>query len=316
MHDSIRTCCSNKQGIVFLKNYKGENINWKKIYKERQKVIDNCKIGILPENCKDCVDLEKKFWDSDGKIKEIYLNYWDHCNCGCVYCIVGAQGEYLVTEKKPSKYFSLYNHIKKLYDDDMISKDVHVELVGGDLTVLDEADDIINLCLDRGVSRMSFHSSCIFYSKGIERALKELQDVYFDFSIDCANNELYKKIKRIDAFNKTVENIKKYLSVSKNAKKFLVAKYIIIDELNDNIEALEDWIQLIHSLGIKNAKVDVNLRKYFSEYNHKNPTVPKHYYDMYKHYNKRIKELDIKDHCWEFSKRVMESGGIPEGYKN
>ena len=40
MHDSIRTCCSIKQGIVFFKNYKGEKINWNKIYKERKKVIN------------------------------------------------------------------------------------------------------------------------------------------------------------------------------------------------------------------------------------------------------------------------------------
>ena len=34
----------------------------------------------------------------------------------------------------------------------------------------------------------------------------------------------------------------------------------------------------------------------------------------YAHYYKRIKELGIQDCCWEFSKLVLASGGIPAGY--
>lgn len=314
MHDAIRTCCSHKQGVTFFDNYKGQPIDWKGVYNVRKEVIEKCKEGIIPENCKGCVDLEKKVWDSDSKITELYLNYWDQCNCGCVYCIVGNNAQYLVTEKNPSRHYSVYPHIKQLYENDMISDNVHVELVGGDLTVLDEADDIINLCLDNGVGRMSFHSSCIYYSNGIERALKESPCVDFDFSLDSSNKELYKKIKRIDAFDQVVENVKRYLCVSDKAKDALIAKYIIIDGLNDSVEEVENWLQLIHSIGIKKAKIDINFKRFFPEFHHCDPTVPKHYYDIYNHYNKRIQELGIQDCCWEFSRRVLESGGIPKDY--
>ena len=196
----------------------------------------------------------------------------------------------------------------------MISKNVHVELVGGDLTILDEADDIINLCLDNGVGNMAFHSSCIYYSNGIGRALKEAPSASLDFSLDCSNKELYKKIKRIDAFDQVVDNVKKYLSVSDKAKDSLIAKYIIIDGLNDSVEEVENWLQLIHSIGIKKAKIDINFKRFFPEFHHSDPTVPPHYYDIYKHYNKRIQELGIQDCCWEFSKQVLENGGLPENY--
>lgn len=315
MHGTIRTCCSHKQGVTFFDGYKGEPINWKKVADVRKKVIKNCKNGIIPENCKGCVDLQKTCWEKeDNKITELYFNYWDHCNCGCVYCVASGHAQFLETEKKPSRYYSVLHHIKQLYKHNMISKNVHVELVGGDLTILDEADDIINLCLDNGVGRMSFHSSCIYYSNGIERALKEAPCVDFDFSLDCSNKELYKKIKRIDAFDDVVENVKKYLSVSDKAKDALIAKYIIIDGLNDNIEEVENWLQLIHSIGIKKAKIDINFKRFFPEFHHSDPTVPKHYYDIYNHYNKRIQELGIQDCCWEFSKRVLENGGIPKDY--
>ena len=128
--------------------------------------------------------------------------------------------------EKPKFDFNKATLIETL--DIAYTEDIVNELVGGDLTVLDEADDIINLCLDRGVSRMSFHSSCIYYSKGIERALKELNTMNFDFSIDCGNRELYKKIKRIDAFEQVITNIKKYLSISKSAKRFRIINSILI----------------------------------------------------------------------------------------
>ncbi len=314
MHSSVRTCCSHKCGVIFVDNYKGTPVNWQDIDNQRRIVIDNCKKGIIPQNCKGCVDLEKRKWDEHSLIDDIYLNYWDHCNCGCVYCIQGAHGVYLETEKSPSRYYSAYEHMKYLYDNNMISKNAHIEMVGGDIAVLDEAEKIINLCLDNGVGIMSFHSSCVSYSLGIERALKESPIVDMDFSLDCASPELYKKIKRIDAFNQVIENVKRYMSVSEKAKNALIAKYIIVDGLNDNVEEIDKWLDLMYSIGIRHTKVDVNFKKFFPEFHHQNPTVPPVYYEMYEHYKKKINELGIQDHCWEFSKRVFRDGGIPVGY--
>ena len=314
MHGAIRTCCSHKQGVTFFENYKGEPIDWKKVDEQRKKVIKDCKKGILPENCKGCIDLEKKKWDDSQLIDDLYFNYWDHCNCGCVYCVAAQHATFLQTEKSKSKYYSVLEHVKELYKNNMISKNAHIELVGGDLTVLDEAEDLINLCLDNGVGRFSFHSSCIYYSNGIERALKEAPSVDMDFSLDCGSRELYQKIKRIDAFDQVVENVKRYLNASEQAKNAIIAKYILVDGLNDNIEEVEKWLTLMHSIGIKNTKIDVNFKRFFPEFHHEDPTVPTHYYDIYNHYKKRIEELGIKDHCWEFSRRVLEEGGIPKGY--
>ncbi len=314
MHDSVATCCSNKLGVIFYDNFKGGKIDWKKIEHTRKNIINDCKKGIVPENCKGCIDLQKKKWADSSLIDEIYLNYWDQCNCGCVYCVLSSHADFLQTDKSAGKYYSVLGYLKELYKKKKISKNAHIELVGGDLTVLDEAEDIINLCLDYGVGRMSFHSSCIFYSEGIERALKEAPCVDFDFSLDCGSKELYKKIKRIDAFDSVVANIKRYLSCSKKAPDALIAKYIILDGLNDSIEEVEKWLHVISDIGIKNAKMDINFKRFFPEWHHYDPNVPKHYYDIYNYFEKRTKELGIKTHYWEFSKRVFEQGRTPDGY--
>ena len=75
--------------------------------------------------------------------------------------------------------------------------------------------------------------------------------------------------------------------------------------MKDRVQKVENWLNLIHSIGIKKAKIDIDFKRFFPEFHHSDPTEPKHYYDMYKHYNNRIKELGIQDCCWEFSKRFL-----------
>ena len=180
-------------------------------------------------------------------------------------------------------------------------------MVGGDLRVLKEAEDIINLVIDKNPARMSFHSSVIGYSKGIERALKECC-CDFDFSIDCADRELYKKIKRIDAFDRVIKNLKKYISCSPSAADKMVAKYIIIDGLNDNVQEVSKWLELMHKIGIKLCKIDVNFKRFFPEFHHKDPTVPKHYYDIFDTLYKDAEKYGMTVCNWEFTEQVMKNG--------
>lgn len=315
MHNSLRACCSNKCGITFIDNYKGEKINWKKIQKERNEIIKKCRKGIIPENCKDCIELKKvNEYPKNSLIDYIYLNHWDHCNCGCVYCIQHGHALFLQTDKKPSRYYNVFNEIKYMFDNNLIAKNAHLEMIGGDLTVLEETDDIINYCLKHEISGFDFHSSCIYYSQGIENALKSNASVTLDFSLDCGSKEKYQKIKKIDAFDKVIDNVRKYIAVSNPQKDKIIAKYIIVDGFNDNIEDLDNWINIVHSLGIKYARIDVNFLKYFSECNPDEATVPDIYYKIYQHFNERILQYGIEDCCWEFPKRVMLAGGRPKGY--
>lgn len=310
--DEIRACCSNNKGITFEKDYKGGKIfDVEKMNAMRTEIINKCKNGVIPDNCKHCVELLKKDWTDKPLIDEIYLMHWDHCNCGCVYCLQSTHGEFLLKKPKKSRFYDVYPILKEIYAENLVSKDVHFEMVGGDLTVLKEADDIINLVIDNGAGRLSFHSSLIGYSKGIERALKECC-CDFDFSIDCANRKLYKKIKRIDAFDTVIENLKKYLNCSPNASDKLIAKYIIVDGLNDSVEEVEAWLKLIHNLGIKLCKIDVNFKRFFPVYRHPDPIVPKHYYDIFDILYKRAEEYGMIVCNWEFTENVMKNGRSPE----
>ena len=157
---------------------------------------------------------------------------------------------------------------------------------------------------------MSFHSSCIDYCEGIERAIQKAPRVTFDFSLDCGSRELYKKIKRIDAFDRVIENVRRYTNAASYAKDFFTAKYILLDGLNDNIEEIEKWLQVINSLGIRSTKIEVNFKNYLPGKVDKIQKIPPHYKELYEYYCKRIKELGMENHCWQFSKMIFEEGKI------
>lgn len=313
MHTAIKTCCHSKEGITFYKDYSGEKINWKAIEETRKKAIENCKNGIIPKTCEGCINLEKANWGND-KIKEIIINNWDHCNCGCIYCVYSSHGTYLQTEKQPSKYYNVYKHLKWLYQHKKISKQAKIIFVGGDLTLLDETDKIIDLCLKNKVGLFFFHTSAIFYSQGIEKALKSNQMVKMDFSMDCGTREMYKKIKRIDAFDNVIENIKKYLSCSKTAQYSIIAKYIILNNINDNIEELDKWLSLMNDIGVKNTKLELDLREFDVKIQGNKETVKTKYYDMYKYYLKKIYEYEMNDESTPYTKLVLKEGKTPNGY--
>ncbi len=309
--NSVRTCCSNNGGVTYVSDFEGEKINWKTVQKKRKKVIDDCKKGILPVNCRHCVELETKEWEEKQKISEIYFLHWDHCNCACIYCLQKEHGSFLLKEPRSSRHYDAFPLVKDLYNKKLVSKDVHVELVGGDLCMLNETEDIISLALDNGVGRISFHSSVVDYSKGLERALREAP-TDFDCSIDCGSRESYRKIKQIDAFDRVVANLKRYANCHESAPDKIISKYIIIDGVNDNIEELEQWLQITKDIGIKKCKIDVNFRRFFPEYRHNDPKVPQLYYELFDYYYKRIDELGLQDCCWLFTKQVLENGGVLE----
>lgn len=307
IYDDIRCCCSNNQGLIFETKYNGKHLfDVEKMQAYRKEVIESCKKGIVPYNCKNCVELKEQDWDEKPLIDNIFLNYWDHCNCGCVYCIQ-ENAEFLVTKHKKSRFYDVLPILKDLYKLGIVSKDLHFEMVGGEIAVLKEADDIVKFVLKHGAKELSFHTSGIKYSKAIELGLKNCEGCNFDFSLDCANRELYKKIKRIDAFEQVVSNIKKYMNCCPDSDKKVVAKYILIDGLNDNVEEVSNWLNLINNLGIKLCKIDVNFKKFFPEYN-KNPIVPNHYYDIFDLLHKKAEEYNMIVCNWDFTERVLQEG--------
>lgn len=302
-HKQVKACCSIKEGPIFVNNYKGELLDWDEIQKKRQEVREILKSGQIYENCKGCFELKEDYWEEKNCIETLFIFHWTHCNCGCTYCanIHLTKGAYS-DEVRKSEYYDVLPAIKDLMDKKLIAKNADIRCLGGELTVLEEFEPVIDLLMDNDPQAVSFLTSAIKHSPIIEKATKQNKAMIV-ISIDSGCEETYNRIKRVNKFNEVVANVKRYIDSSDTAAEKLILKYILVERVNDNIEEIEKWLQLSVKIGVKNVRLDLDYCKFLDGLQ---SFVPEHYYDLYKYVKERAKDLNLILQSYQFIDDLLE----------
>ena len=298
-HEGIRTCCSGHNGPFYFTPYQNEKIikedflNYKKSFFSLL-----TEENISKSKCQNCFFLrEKKQTDTiSDKYKMLHISHWTHCNCGCIYCARMQNSKGIITTKKQkSEYYDILPVIKQLYKQELLDKDnLEVCVQGGDISVLKEFEPMIKEFLKKGIKSFNILSNNIVYQP-IIRKLLELRKANFMTSLDCGCAETYRKLKRVDKFDDCIKNIKKY------AKGFdyppICIKYIVVEHINDNIEEIDKFINLVSSLGITSVEFMIDNKWSLFTDLEKTP-FPKHYIELYEFFKKSCKEKNINLTIW------------------
>lgn len=285
----------------------------KDIIKRRTSLIKMLDRGDIPEECKGCFDLQEQKnpkpliisqLSKPSKANMIIVKHFKQCDCSCIYCCEQYLSERkIVLKSKKSDYYDLLPIIKELYKQDMIDKkelDVHFQ--GGNVSVLDEFDDLVNIFMENGVKRIEIATNGIKYLPQIEKICnKTFVDV--NISIDAGCRETYKKIKTVDKFDDLIENLKKYAKLPI----LLRLKYILVRGVNDTKEEIEKYLMLMKELGITNSELMID--QCDSEFlQHGEFKIPSYYYELFEFYKAKAKELNIEPHIWEYIKEILDKG--------
>lgn len=280
--NNIGICCltRNKPDRIskLIDNYHGEKVDWNKLIEIKNIFREQHRKGEIIPECKDCYNLEDMEWDNDNKIRNIYISHWRNCNCKCFYCCAEE------SRKAHKSHYSILPILKDMKEKDIIGPGGYITLVGGEATVLKEFDEILTFLYELQLKIIVVNSSGIKYSSKLAQGIK-LGKVELTISIDSSDKDLYKKIKRIDAFDKVVKNIQKYAANQQERKDLVRIKYIILEGINDSTEEIEKWLQLCKKMQIKHVILDVE-NKWYRE-NHNN--IPKHTKDLIKFTQERTK---------------------------
>ncbi|MBE7704873.1 MAG: radical SAM protein [Cyanobacteria bacterium SIG29] len=306
-HDRIMSCCSGQIGPVYYEAYKGEKIDWKAFKQFKKDSFDLLtEENIENSPCKGCFFLrERKETDEVSEtFKTINISHWTQCNCGCIYCarMYDSKGEITYKSGK-SKYYDMIPLLKQLYKENLLNKnDLTACIQGGDISVLKEFEPMVKEFLKNGITRFNILSNNIVYQPIIKKLLdKNLVD--YTTSLDCATPELYKKLKRVDKFKDSVNNLKKYAK-SKN-KRYITVKYIIVEHINDNKEEITKFVNLMSDIGIENIEFMID-NKYvlFTDLN--TTPLPKHYGELYLHFKKSCEEKGIRMTMWQKTEHIIK----------
>ena len=300
-HTRLETCCftchSGGGHITLKTDYKGEMIDWEKLFEQKRKYREEHRKGNILPNCKGCVFLEEKEWDEEDYINFLQFNYWVQCNSKCSYC-------YEVQNKKVFDKIKPYNTvpiIKEMIDKNILRTGGEVAFGGGEPTIAPEFEDLINLLTNSGFRNMRIHSSGIKFSPAIEDAIKKgVLNVVI--SIDSGCEKTYKKIKSVNCFKKVVENMKNYAAANKNNYGLMTSKYIIIPNVNDNRKEIDLWIETVKSIDGKWLAVDIE----DVWYKINRATISPYYLDLINYIINRANEYNMKVELYDRARGLKE----------
>jgi poly(ribitol-phosphate) beta-N-acetylglucosaminyltransferase len=288
-YEDIKMCCFNcHEGggrQILIDNYKGEMIDWNKFFKEKRKMRELNKHGIILERCKGCIFLKEREWDDEDYINYMVFNHWTQCNCKCKYCFTNEQSDFFNTRKN----YNMYPVIKKLVDMGKVRGGGEIGFGGGEPALLPEFESMVHMLLDADCDNIRVHSSGVKYSPAIERGVAEGKLIVV-VSVDSGTPETYENIKRVKHFEKVWENLARYAQSQTENKYKVKTKYIIYPPYNDNKEEVDKFFDLTVKAGIKSVVLDVE----GGWYEHNKYKVPDYLYELLEYAENKTKELDMK----------------------
>ncbi len=272
--------------LYIKKDYYGEKLNWNELLANINKIRENTKKGIIDSHCAGCFGLQEQDWDDNTKFKWIQIAHWSECNCNCTYCYRLAS-DFV----KPKKRYKLMPVIKELDKLGVLDYNGELAYSGGEPASLREFDDITNFFLKKGEKLIMVHTNAIKPVKSVLNGLKT-DTISVTASVDCGDREKFKQIKQVDAYNKVMDTLKKYVKAQGNNKKMVRSKYIIIPKVNDTKQDVDKWLDETERVGIQQVILDFE-----ADWLSRNSSnIPEYIDELFKYMEDSIKKrgLDIQ----------------------
>jgi len=234
-------------------NYWGEILTKDDLFKRIRKYSDVFKSGDCPNECKNCYHIEEKDWDEEEYIDYITITHFSMCNADCIYCSNNNER----WERTPKTY-DILPVLKSFKEEGIIRKGCELHIGGGEFTIYRECDELLELFAINNFARVFVPTNAIKYSHNLFRAMDEAT-TYIIVSLDSGSRKTYKKIKRVDAFDKVMDSLTKYAATEKS-RDAIRLKYIIIPTINDNISEFKKFLKIAQKLGVRNLIIDIDAR--------------------------------------------------------
>lgn len=298
---SYKVCClySAKGGgnTIIEDNYNGHKIDWEKVFAFKKMMKDLHKSGKTYPKCEGCIYLKEQDWPDDHtKISMINLDYWTKCNSRCRYC-------FTMSNKWKYNLFRNYNFLPILKD--MIKKNLlrpngHVSFGGGEVTLLREFNKVLDLFIEHNFRLIIIHTSCIKYSKSIEKGLNK-GCIELIVSVDAGSKEMHKKIKQVNSYDKVWNNLKNYAASQKNPEQ-VRTKYIVIPGINDDINEIELWLRKSKENGINSVLQEIESNWFYARRDNPDNNI----INLFNKTKQMAEELGLVYNLYERAEHMME----------
>lgn len=292
--DQIRPCCSfsldNFENSPLISGYDGNIEKIKEYFEKRNHFINIFKNGGKPICYKDCTTYSPCYsQDTSFKLNNLIISNQTKCSFNCIYCEharYGKDSEYRkwLNNREP---YDIKPILMYLRENNYIAENCRFLICGGECSEypIGELEYLIYFAMSCNCQLLIL-SSGLNYSKSIEYALKSTNAV-LKISIDSGTKATFEKIKRVKAYNRVWNNIKKYIESSDNNNESRVElKYIVIPEVNDNIEEIDAFLEKCRKTGCLDIILDIE-HEYVKE-NKNNIEAKKHLSKIFNYFFEKV----------------------------
>lgn len=249
-------CCNTdnlefKDRLYLYFDLKNERLDWSYIFNEKKRLRENAKKGIYPSQCEGCFELQERNWDDYDYINHLTAGHIMKCNSRCIYCPTGRIPEW--HNKKQD--IDIKPIIKELLEKNLLKFNGSLRFVGGEPTLMKEFDWLVDLFSKNNVPEIYVPTSGIRLSKSLCNALEKVDSAAIVTSIDSGCKETFERIKGTKFYNLVLKNMKTYLNHSKE-KNFVISKFILFTNYNDNSKEIEQWLHNCKKIGLVQVQFD------------------------------------------------------------
>jgi pyruvate-formate lyase-activating enzyme len=213
----------------------------------RKKALAFDEIGYCDECFVQCADVYKKR-NNDYKLNVVFeSNYKDTvCNARCCYCTAYDKRRYDTNfeELESGRAFledwtELYNAYKE--------ERIHVSFANGEMTASPWRKQVWQ-DLEKCNWNILVPTNGIIFDENLAQLIYEGRaNTYIDF--DAGTKNTFKTIRGVDAFEKVIDNVNRYIDRSGDYKNNISVKYLFLEGKNDSEEELSAFIEIAKEIG-------------------------------------------------------------------
>lgn len=265
-NDLVSCCFSPNDQIenghppMIIPDYKGELLSKDFLFKRIDEKIQVFKQNDCLKECLNCYHLEEKEWDEEPYLNYITITHFSVCNADCIYCTNNFE-----QNERTNDVYEILPVLRNLKEQGIIKEGVELHIGGGEFTIYKECDALLEEFAMSGFANVYIPTNAIRFSEKLELAIKKGYATII-VSLDAGTKKTYYKIKRVDAFDRVVENLKKYMPEIIKRREISI-KYIVIPTINDNITEFKKFLNIVKEIGVEHIIIDLDAR-YSRELNH------------------------------------------------
>lgn len=228
----MKTCCYEKAYKQIMHSTLKKEFD---IFSHEVTEINNGLKNNYPTSCDGCSMLYEDWWEINPKIETISLASGfrdDICNCECVYC----DAQQFLESSKDNKNISVLEACE-FFSNEEIFDNASFILNNGEFVLNKYRREILEMCKKKRRS-ISLYTNGTYLSQDLIEYMKTI-DTTLICSLDAGTADTFKKIKKVDLFKRTIENLKEYAKYAS-----IELKYILLKDYNDSIEDIEGFVEI------------------------------------------------------------------------